>query len=57
MLYRRCDERLVFGAPDLKATTARVRWSADPPCLRDPKLTEWLAGNPEIEVRLSGAAG
>lgn len=56
-LYRRYDERFVFGAPDLKAMTARVGWSPDSPCLRDPKLTEWIAENPEIEVRLSGDAG
>lgn len=30
-LYRRYDERYVYGAPDLAATTRRVEWSPDSP--------------------------
>ncbi|GGG48006.1 hypothetical protein GCM10010964_39230 [Caldovatus sediminis] len=56
-LYRRYDERFVFGAPDLKARTARPGWSPDSPCLRDPRLSAWIAERPGIEIRLSSDLG
>ena len=32
-LYRRFDERFVYGAPDLKSVTRRLEWSPESPAL------------------------
>ena len=32
-LYRRYDERFVYGAPDLKSVTRRLEWSPESPAL------------------------
>jgi hypothetical protein len=37
-LYARYDERFVYSAPDLKATTGRLEWSAESPVLNLPGL-------------------
>ena len=34
-LYRRYDERFVYGAPNLKRVTQRMEWSPDSPALAE----------------------
>lgn len=34
-VYRRYDERYVYGAPDLKTVTRRLEWAVQSPALRD----------------------
>ncbi len=47
-LYRRYDERFVYGAPNLKSVTQRLEWSPDSPALVDN--TDQLLG---YEARLA----
>lgn len=47
-LYRRYDERFVYGAPDLKSVTQRLEWSPESSALIDNE-DRW----PDYEVRLA----
>ena len=47
-LYRRFDERFVYGAPDLKSVTRRLEWSPE-----SPALAMENARSPEYGIRLA----